>query len=238
MFELESALRDWTARFDRTEAMRRSDIEELEQHVRDSLAVLTASGLSEEEAFLIATHRVGPAVKIEREFHKANGSHVWGRRMLWMLSGYLLFTVSQLTISAIATFSQAIIAFVGGSGTTIGYAAIAVTAFCWLALAVWICRYSGMQYREHASDGDASKSRSLLIPIGLAALIVATTLLKFGSQVVVVRLTPTEAFAQSISIYAYANALFALLLPIVCVVSMLIIRARMRVAPESASLLS
>ena len=226
MFELESALRDWAASFRRTETMRHADVEEIEQHVRDSHAALMASGLSAEEAFLVATHRVGPAAQIEREFHKVNGTHVWGHRLFWMLAGYLLFTISQLTISAVATFSQAVAAYAGGSGATMGYAAIAVTGFCWLALAVWICRYSGMQYRE--LHGDASKSRSLLIPIGLAAIIVATTLLKFGSQVAVSRITPAEAFAQSAVIYAYANAFFALLLPIICVVSMLVIRARMR----------
>lgn len=234
MFELESALQDWAARFRRTETMRHADVEELEQHVRDSLAALTASGLSEEEAFLVATHRVGPAAQLEREFQKVNGNHVWGHRLLWMLAGYLLFTVSQVTISAFARFSQAIAAYAGGSGATMGYAAIAVTAICWLAIAVGLCRYSGMQYQE--LHGGASKSRSLLILIGLAALIVATNLLEFGSHVALSRLTPAEAYAQSLSIYAYGKAFFRLLLPIVCVASMLIIRARMRAGSTPASL--
>lgn len=234
MFELESALRDWAANFRRTETMRHADVDELEQHVRDSLAALTASGLSEEEAFLVATHRVGPAAQLEREFHKVNGNHVWGHRLLWMLAGYLLFTVSQLTISAVAMFSQAVAAYAGGSGATMGYAAVAVTACCWLALAVWICRYSGMQYRE--LHGDASKSRSLLIPIGLAVLIMVIALLNVGSQFAVQMLASREAFAQSAVINAYANAFLSLLLPIVCVVSMLIIRARMRAGSTPASL--
>ena len=228
MFELESALRDWTARFRQTEALRRSDVEELEQHVRDSLAALTTSGLSAEEAFLVATHRVGSVDQLEHEFHKVNGNQVWSHRLLWMLAGYLLFIVTQLAISALATFTQAIAAFAGGSGATIASASIGITAICWFAFAVWLFRYSGMQYREHPTDGNASKSRSLLIPLGLATVVVAATLMKFGSQIAVARLTPAEAFGQSMFISAYANAVFALLLPVACVVSMLIIRARMR----------
>src|SRR4051812_32593541 len=91
MFQLEHELQEWTNHFCQMEAMRSSDIEELEQHVRDSIAVLTTKGLSEEEAFLIATHRVGQSGQVGREFGKVNGGHVWRQRVFWMIAGVLFF---------------------------------------------------------------------------------------------------------------------------------------------------
>ena len=49
-----SVVRETTARRLAEEALRRPDVEALEGHLRDHLAALTESGLSDEEAFLVA----------------------------------------------------------------------------------------------------------------------------------------------------------------------------------------
>src|SRR5262249_3358 len=48
------------------------DLKELESHVRDSMSQLESKGLSSEESFLVATHRVGNPEKLEPEFAKVN----------------------------------------------------------------------------------------------------------------------------------------------------------------------
>ena len=44
----------------------------MESHVRDSVIQLQSKGLSSEESFLVATHRVGSPEKLEPEFAKVN----------------------------------------------------------------------------------------------------------------------------------------------------------------------
>jgi hypothetical protein len=82
MFELDHAIEDWKRRFAQLDSVRGPDVEELEQHVRDSVVALTAKGLTEEEAFLIATRRVGAPSEVGREYEKVQPGYAWARRML------------------------------------------------------------------------------------------------------------------------------------------------------------
>jgi len=82
MFELEHELQKWTKRFGKHDSMRSCDVEELQQHLRDSIAELTSMGLNEEESFLIATRRVGKPDEVGQEFEKVNGNYTWARRVL------------------------------------------------------------------------------------------------------------------------------------------------------------
>jgi len=82
MFELDHAIEDWKQRFAQLDSVRGPDVEELEQHVRDSVVELTSKGLTEEEAFLIATRRVGAPSAVAREFEKVQPGYAWARRVL------------------------------------------------------------------------------------------------------------------------------------------------------------
>jgi hypothetical protein len=82
MFELDHAIEDWKHRFAQLDSVRGPDVEELEQHVRDSVVALTSKGLTEEEAFLIATRRVGAPSEVGREYEKVQPGYAWARRVL------------------------------------------------------------------------------------------------------------------------------------------------------------
>lgn len=86
-FDLTRALADWRRQLSQSPAYRSENLEELESHLRDSVAGLGGQGLSEEEAFIIATHRIGTMRGLESEFAKVNGKEVWLNRLLWMLVG-------------------------------------------------------------------------------------------------------------------------------------------------------
>ncbi len=74
MFELEHELQAWTERFGEHDSIRKGDAEELVQHLRDSITELSSSGLSEEEAFLVATRRIGEPDAVVQEFEKVNNN--------------------------------------------------------------------------------------------------------------------------------------------------------------------
>ncbi len=82
----------------------------MESHLRDSIDRLCARELSDEEAFLVATRRLGNAQRLEREFGKVNGAAVWFDRCLWVFVAVQLWTF----ISSMSSFllSVASLAFI------------------------------------------------------------------------------------------------------------------------------
>lgn len=103
MFELEQELGKWMTQLSKLDSVRDQDLEELESHLRDSIMALTSKDLTEEEAFLIATRRMGHPSAIEREFAKASQGHSWSRRMIAKTSGFAaLVLVNLLGFCAIA----------------------------------------------------------------------------------------------------------------------------------------
>src|SRR6478752_1984063 len=86
-FELESAVREWRNRLSQSPQFRAENLNELEAHLRDSVAMLCSQRLTDEEAFLVATHRIGAGAALESEFAKVNAREVWLNRVMWMLLG-------------------------------------------------------------------------------------------------------------------------------------------------------
>jgi len=93
MFDLSDAIRRWRERLAQSDAIRPPDIEELEAHLRDEVDRLPSTQLSEEEVFLVATHRLGDAEGLAREFAKVNPGAVWRYRLFWMAAGALGWTL-------------------------------------------------------------------------------------------------------------------------------------------------
>ena len=54
-----------------------SDIDELEDHLREEITALTQKGLSEEEGFIIAVRRMGNFPTLSKEFRKINTHDLW-----------------------------------------------------------------------------------------------------------------------------------------------------------------
>lgn len=93
MFQLDTAIQAWKERHQASHAVSSEALSELESHLRDSVATLEASGLSEEEALMIASKRLGSPSELEGEFDKVHQKQVWLSRTLLMLSGYLLISL-------------------------------------------------------------------------------------------------------------------------------------------------
>jgi hypothetical protein len=91
-FDLEQSLSQWRSTLEDSPAIRRSDMEELEAHLRDSIQTLQSKGLSVEDAFLIACQRLGPSQELHREYGKANQRQVWLDHALWLAVGLMLYS--------------------------------------------------------------------------------------------------------------------------------------------------
>lgn len=100
MFTIEQAIENWRNELRQKQTVMESDIEELESHLRDEMERLTPLGLSEEEAFWVATRRIGDTAQITAEFAKVNTAVIWKNRFFWMIAGVF---VSQI-ISNLSSF--------------------------------------------------------------------------------------------------------------------------------------
>jgi hypothetical protein len=74
---LESQIALWRDFLRRRAAIHGSDVEELEDHLRNHIAALTGSGLSDDEAFLVAVKRMGNLDAVSREFAREHSDRLW-----------------------------------------------------------------------------------------------------------------------------------------------------------------
>jgi hypothetical protein len=96
-----------------------SDIDELESHLKDEIDRLKSQGLSEQEAFIVGTHRLGKPDALADEFAKVNES-LWLRtKCFW--GGYALFAYIAANYAA-ETLSKTFLLLATSLGLR-GYAA-------------------------------------------------------------------------------------------------------------------
>ena len=88
-FDLNLAVSLWRAQLSRSPQFRAENRDELEAHLRDSIAVLQAKGLSPEESFIIAARRIGGVSALEREFAGENGGRGWRNALRRLTYRYL-----------------------------------------------------------------------------------------------------------------------------------------------------
>jgi len=109
-FDLNRQILAWRENLGQSPAFQEENLEELEAHLRDSIATWQARGLSAEEAFMVATRRVGADGALATEFGKVNRQAVWLQRILWMLVGLQLWTfINSITTTLARTLSTLVL---------------------------------------------------------------------------------------------------------------------------------
>jgi hypothetical protein len=74
---LEEQIDQWRSYLRRRQAIHSVDVAELEDHLREQMAVLTAAGLDSDEAFLVAVKRLGDLDTLSREFAREHADRLW-----------------------------------------------------------------------------------------------------------------------------------------------------------------
>src|SRR5215207_4052089 len=74
---LEEQIDQWRSYLRRRQAIHSSDIAELEDHLREQMAVLVDAGLDTDEAFLVAVKRMGSLDALSREFAREHSDRLW-----------------------------------------------------------------------------------------------------------------------------------------------------------------
>src|ERR671938_25259 len=74
---LEDQIDRWRSYLRRRRAIHSADVAELENHLREQVAVLVDAGLATDEAFLVAVKRMGNLDAISREFAREHSDRLW-----------------------------------------------------------------------------------------------------------------------------------------------------------------
>lgn len=80
--ELEAQIGRWRGYVQRRQAISPADLDELEDHLREQIADRRASGLDDEEAFLVAIKRMGNLDAVSREFAREHSDRLWKQLVL------------------------------------------------------------------------------------------------------------------------------------------------------------
>jgi hypothetical protein len=74
---LEEQIDQWRSYLRRRQAIHAVDVAELEDHLREQVAVLVGAGLATDEAFLVAVKRMGDLDALSREFAREHSDRLW-----------------------------------------------------------------------------------------------------------------------------------------------------------------
>ncbi len=74
---LEAQIDQWRSYLRRRQAIHAVDVAELEDHLREQVAVLVDAGLATDEAFLVAVKRMGDLDTLSREFAREHSERLW-----------------------------------------------------------------------------------------------------------------------------------------------------------------
>jgi hypothetical protein len=130
---LEDQIDQWRSYLRRRQAIHSVDVAELEDHLREQIAVLADAGLAADEAFLVAVKRLGNLDALSREFAREHSDRLW----------------KQLVVNPSA------------SGETLGRARRdAVVAFC-LAVAAAVAVKAPGLFGYHWGEAEGFYARNL-----------------------------------------------------------------------------
>src|SRR5919107_5714434 len=74
---VEEQIAQWRSYVGRRQAIHPVDVAELEDHLREQIAVLADAGLATDEAFLVAVKRMGDLDALSREFAREHSDRLW-----------------------------------------------------------------------------------------------------------------------------------------------------------------
>ncbi len=205
-FDLNQALSRWRGDLASAPALHAGTLDELEGHLRDSTATLVGSGLTEEEAFLVASRRLGPSPALAAEFDKVQPGAVWRVRCGWMLAGIALWLFTQ-DVSFIAAIAAI---YAGHLAGTDGFAAgwlgvIARVLLVGAAATAFLAMMRGRIWRSGEGPGCLRASRTAPLVIALLAVLLTARIAATLAPALLVRQMSPAYLGQALLMGAWSQ---------------------------------
>lgn len=218
MFQLEQAIGNWRRAMQQGGRTSAEDVAELESHLRDEIEQLAGRTLDEEEAFLVATHRLGTPPELSAEYSKVNAGIIWARRLFWMLAGYVMMSLalSLLTATVQWVSAGALVTGLVDSASVRLALQFALLAAVAAPVVILFALPDGRRFLVSTADRMlVAGQRHPAIPIILTLLLyLGVRAAGFGRQMLVARLVNVEALGQEAYYGMYFGMVMMVLVPV------------------------
>ena len=209
VFELEKEIKNWKEALVDDGAINAEERRELESHLRESITALHSKGLNEQEAFFVATNRLGPPSDLQQEFAKNNLAGRWRYRLFWMLVGFLSLRAAGSTVAAITKVMGVVMAFSGLSGSISGIALLVITVTFWIGIFT-------IGFRKRQRLGWSGEGLPLTWVVALGAVLVIAPVVSTCGLLVQSRLVDASWFGEAALYSAYGGFALNLLIVALC----------------------
>jgi hypothetical protein len=214
MHSVDKQIEQWRNGLAESELLASSDVSELENHLRDEMGHLKTSGLSDEEAFLVARHRLGDTAALAEEFAKVSPHRQLANRLSWMATGVLAY-LFVFKLSECATYTATLIGYaVGLRHPYLGVLACAaqVLAFAGIGVLMWRCHVPDSPSQATTRRAPISV-RAGLSGLFAACWVVAAWWIKSFYHVYLMRTMPRPTFRVFMEAQSWAKLGWAMLIP-------------------------
>jgi hypothetical protein len=240
MFDLGGSTAAWLGDLRQSEALEDEDLEELETHLKDEIEQLMDKGLSEKEAFWVATSRAGNREELPREYAKVNSRPVWRHRLLWMAAGVLAYLFLSTVIgllsegAAVAMVSSGI-----GSDTFLllgagmdSAAIVSLSVQLLLTCVALACLYLALSrdslgLSSRLGRVRRSRPRIIILYSAAVALMPLLAMSQLVARIAMARLLPVDTYGTAAGAASWGEFMFSILLA-VFLVSMVFVLSRPR----------
>ncbi len=225
MFDLNEQIIKWRNNLAQSETLAGSDIEELESHLGEEIEQLTCLKLSNEEAFLIATHRIGTTDSLSAEYEKINSSMKFRRRLSLMIAGILAYLLATYFATSASKGFIWIAAAGGIRGYTLGFVGFIsqiLTLVATFFFGYFICKLI-LHRPGFRKQINQLTTRLILLTLLLVFLIIITVSRIFF-PVMAVRIMSAQEYGQVARALAYTKLLWSVLLPALLVILLIKLR--------------
>jgi hypothetical protein len=130
-FNLEKDIKTWRSDLKGQGSLDSNDLDELENHLRESIEHLAIGTLSMEEAYIVAKRRMGEPADLRVEFQKVNPGRLWSTRVCWMLVGYLSFTLIGTFAALFSKLTALVSVFAGIQSGIANFSGILILVATW-----------------------------------------------------------------------------------------------------------
>ncbi len=226
MFNLNEEVIKWRNALAQSEAFGGADIDELEGHLREEIERLAGAGLSEQEAFLVAGHRLGDTRSLESEFAKVNAGHILRTRLFWMTAGVLAYLLAGCLAGASGN-AGALIAGLGGLGPyragILGVAAGLLGFGVALVLIYSVCKRNSKVLNFNRLTSDFRGNVVLLTSLLVSVAVLGAAQVLFS--VLIARMMSPDEVGRMALISAYLRGALPILLPVALMALMIKLHA-------------
>lgn len=194
-FDLEASIAAWRSQFCSYEAISHAQVEELESHLRESIDDLNQSGLSLEESFLLARHRLG-GESVAEEIQRSEPARLWATRARWMFLGVLSYYALTSLMTVVGGIIQIATVLLLPSANAARLAALVASSIS-LGLFVWtLWQVAQGRWQFTKIKSFAPLRRPLLLALFMAGVVTLAKVIDSIEAMTIVRSLGVESYSQ------------------------------------------